>query len=591
MDNIILQEIDELVAELRNTSGIMNDPVSKLMVTTLVYQAQKIKDDIARIPERITERLCSTFVPKNKIDAIPALCLVRPSVKPKRDVLPHRIIDGTFFSYKISAKQSLNYYPLFKSLILPYTRQYQVTPHGLRSDKGLTEIRFGKKGQVWIGLEISSEIETFQHVSFLIKNSGGLLPKRIAVSNGTVDLSFSSANKFDEISMVEPFDSQQMSAGFLETVSIWRRTINGGESNRLVIITDSLIDRDAFKCRAYPKVFQQFLESNDLDQFDNNILWVLFDFGADYEVPTDIEIVPNTIPVVNVSINNVTLTQSSPVSKLTKNDGSFFLSVVETPLASQNQGFSTNGDEFVIRDFDTSCYNPETLYKDVRNIYNHFIDDYHAFIDYHGLKDGESIRSLREMVNRIGKSVISTPEIKNRYDEGTYAMRNVNLSSQSGPIKISYLTTFGRLGNSPRAGDFMENKKDAGLSKEVSVVTDADCGEDKADADQMYEMLRYYTLTADRLFTKMDIDAFIRLQLLKEFGKEETKRISYDISVQGAAGDTKLCRGLYIDILFKDLKNYQKAVSLSLNEKLRQLIEDKSCISMPIIIKLNSLDQ
>jgi len=591
MDKVIQQQIDRLITELENSNRIMNDPVSKLMVTTLVYQAQKIKDEIERIPERITERLSSIFVPKNKINAIPAVCLVQPSVKARRDITPHIITDGTFFSYKINARQSLNYYPLFKNRIIPYTRLYMLTPRWLRSDKGYTEIQLGKKGQVWIGLEVTSEIDTFQYVSFLVKNTGGILPKSISVCNEAVDLTFSDASQFDELPMAELFDSQQMDAELIETISIWRHCINGGDSNRLAYVTDSLTDRDAFKCKAYPKVFQHYLESNDLDQFDNNILWILFDFGNEYEVPDNIEIIPNIVPVVNINVNNVTLTQSSPIAKLTKNDGSYFLSVVKTPLAAQHQGFSVNDEEFVIRDFDVSCYNPENLYKDIRNLYNHFIDDYHAFIDYHDLKDGESIRSLREMVNRIGKSVEHNRDMKNRYDEGTYAMRNINLSSQSSPVKITYLTTFGKLGNTPRAKEIMENKKDAALAKEVNVVTSADCGEDKASADQMYEMLRYHTLTADRLFTKMDIDAFVRIKLLKEFGNEEVKRISHNISIGGATSETKLCRGLYVDISFKDLKNYKEAVSMSFDAKLKQMIVDKSCISMPIIVTLKSLEQ
>lgn len=88
----------------------------------------------------------------------------------------------------------------------------------------------------------------------------------------------------------------------------------------------------------------------------------------------------------------------------------------------------------------------------------------------------------------------------------------------------------------------------------------------------------------------MDIDAFLRVQLLKEFGKDEIKRISYSISIQGAGGERKLVRGLYIDIFFKDAKNYQKAMSIALDRKLHQLIIDKSCIAMPIFICIKNND-
>jgi len=586
MNSIIQKNIDELIVELKNTGLNINDPVSRLMTVTLLHQAQKIKDEIAALPSRIVERICDTFVPKNKIDAIPALSLVQPSAKSKRDITPHNVVDGCYFTYKIDSKQSLSYYPLYKNLILPFAKSYLLTPTIFRTSDSFSKIQFGKKGQVWIGMEISEEIETLQNVSFYIRGTNGVIPKRILVGASPYELNFVSADRLDCIPMMEPFDSQQMNSKNLTVVSHWQNVLSNADNGRLIYIIDAIKDRDLFKCKAYPKSFQQSLESTDLDKFADNTLWLLFDFGEEYTVPEYIDIIPNVIPVVNVNVNSVTLTQSSPIAKLTKNDGSYFLSVIETPLSLQKQGFNVNEEDFVIRDFDSRAYNADNLLKDVRNLYNHFIEDYYAFVDYYGLKDGELIRSLRETVNKIGKSVLSNNEGQNRFDEGVYAMRNVKLISQTSPIKVSYMTTMGRKGNLPQEGVSMENKKDAALEKEVKVILSAMGGEDRATADQMYEMLRYYILTSDRLYTKMDIDAFIRLNLIKEFGKEEVKRISYVISIQGAEGVSKLQRGIYIDIAFKDNKNYQKALSIALDRKLRQQIIDKSCIAMPITVSL-----
>lgn len=586
MDNVTQQNIEALIVEIKDAGVNINDPVSKLMVVTLLHQLQKIKDEIETIPARIVERLCSTFIPKDKIDALPAMALVRPLLKAKRDITPHKIIDGSFFTYKIDAKQSLSFYPVLKTVLLPFVKSYIITPSGLRSDDEYNHIRFGKKGQVWLGLEILSEIETMENVSFLIKGTGGLLPQTISVCSSTTELMFTCADNMDKLTMVEPFDSQQMDSRNISIVYHWQNILSRPENGRLIYITDSIKDRDLFKGKAYPRSFQQFLESTDLDRFAENTLWILFDFGDEYEVPETIEIIPNVVPVVNVSVNNVTLTQSSPISKLTKNDGSYFLSVLETPLSLQKQGFNVNSEDFVIRDFDSRSYNPDNLIKDVRNLYNHFIEDYHAFVEFNGLKDGELVRSLRDVVNKIGKSVMSNVEGQNRFDEGVYAMRNIKLIGQTAPVKVSYLTTMGRKGNFPKAGQSMENRKDAALDKDVYIVGSACGGEDRASADQMYELLRYHTLTSDRLYTKMDIDAFLRLHVVKEFGKEEAKRISYNISTQGATGYSKLQRGLYIDISFKDNKNYQKALAMAWDRILRQQIIEKSCISMPIIVTL-----
>lgn len=585
MDSTIRTNIDELIQDLRNSGASVEDPVTKLMVTTLVHQAQKIKDEISELPSKVLERLCTYFVPKNKIDAIPSLCLVQPTLKSRKGIGPHKLTDGTFFNYKLDTKSSLSFYPLYRNTIIPFTARYLLTERKLILKNEVIELRLSMKGKVWFGLELPDEIDSLDGFSIYLKGCNGVLPQRISLGNGT-ELSYTAADKLSDIPMMEPFDAQQANPSAVEVLSIWKNELVNPERGRLIYITDKLKDRDAYKCRTFPKSFQQMLEDTDLNRFANNNLWLLLDFGEEFDIPDNIELIPNVLPVVNVAMNTVTLTQSSPIAKLTKDDGSYFLNVVETSLSAQKQGFNMVTEDIVIRDFDNSAYNPALLQRDVRHLYNRFIEDYYAFVDYNGLKDGELIRSLRDLVNRIGKSVTDPHDIKNRYDEGTYAMRSVNLNGMSTSVKISYLTTFGKLGNSPKAGAVMENKKDAAIDKDIRIIASARGGEDKATADHKYEMLRYYTLTADRLFTKMDIDAFLRLQLLKEFGKDEVKRISYEISIQGAGGPTKLVRGLYIDIRFKDEKNYRKAESTSLDKRLHQMIVDRSCISMPIIVTL-----
>ena len=90
-------------------------------------------------------------------------------------------------------------------------------------------------------------------------------------------------------------------------------------------------------------------------------------------------------------------------------------------------------------------------------------------------------------------------------------------------------------------------------------------------------------------YTKKDIEALIRKEIITEFGKEEFKRIFIELKIEGAAGETKLQRGLYITIKFKDKKNFEKAVNTSLKNRIYQKIINRSCISMPIIISINNL--
>lgn len=89
----------------------------------------------------------------------------------------------------------------------------------------------------------------------------------------------------------------------------------------------------------------------------------------------------------------------------------------------------------------------------------------------------------------------------------------------------------------------------------------------------------------------MDIDAFLRKELLAEFGKEEFHRIFIKMSVQGSGGEPSLRRGLYIDIEFRDSKNYEYARSVAYDRLMEQRISNRSCISMPIIVTLKNLDE
>ncbi len=585
MDNIIATEIEHVLQELNLATTQIVDPVAKLMVSTLVFEAQKIKDAIERLPESVVDRLCTFFIPQDKIDPMPALAIVQPKMKSIGPGTPQSISTNITLNFKFNNKLQLPYTTIFANLVLPYAKLHLVTPTMLKTGDLITPLSPSHKGQVWIGLETEAEVECLKDFSLLIRGTNGVLPRRVFVGNNTQELSSTNAARMEAVTMLPPFDAQQAGHAFNGIISHWKNVLNQLPDATLLYITDELTDRDFFRRMPYPRVFQQSMESADLDRFADNTLWIMLDFGPEYEVPNSIEIIPNAMPVVNVALNSVTLTSSAPIAKLNKDDETYFLKVVDTSCASKKQGFNQLSEQVTIRDFDTNSYNSQTLYTDVRNLYNRFIDDYHAFVEYNELKDGELVKTLRESLNRIARSVENTTP-RTRFDSGVFAMRHVNLTGQASTLKVSYLTTHGARGNAPIMGELMENKKCPSLEKDLKVVVGASGGADKANADQRYEMMRYYMMTGDRLFTRMDIDAFLRLQLLKEFNLAEMKRINYDISVQGAEGDKRLVRGLYIDIAFKDEKNYQKAIHSNLAERLRQLIEQRSCLSMPVRVKL-----
>lgn len=596
MDVDLQKRIDETIALINKLSNShvdyqTMDPVAKMMLVAMMNEAEKIRDNIQMTERHLIEKYCEHFVPRQLVEAMPSITLLRPSFKTNKENETVRIGKNSLFAYKTAAaKIPLNYIPIFSTFLIPDKDVYTLSRNRLTVRNEVRDICMEHDNCVYVGINTKAEIESLKGFSIFITGTKGLCPARISVGAEEKQLDFATMHDMEDIEMEEPFDAQQSSSKFFSIIESWKQSLTNMDDAVLIYITDDTIDRDLFKPRTFPRIFQQWLESEVLDCFDNLTLWLKLQFPDGYVVTDECKVMINVFPVANVDVNTLMLTQSSPIAKLQKIENSYFLDVIETSNSSQKQGFSKASDEILIRDFDAMCYHDGDLYRDVRNLYNHFVDDYYAFIEYNGIKDGEVLKQLRETINRLGKSV-GQKNNKFSFDSGTYAMRNMSLQSSASAVRVNYMTTQGAIGNRIKAGEKMENKKLPLLNKEVEVIAGGMCGADKASADERYELMRYYALTVDRLYTKMDIEAFLRKEIMAKFGKSEFSRIHTDISIAGNGGETKLRRGLYIDISFKDRKNYDHAAADGFDKLLRQKIINKSCISIPIVVELKCLEE
>lgn len=595
MDIDLENRVNRAIEELKSLSPDQYDfnemdPVARMLFIAMLNEVQKIDDHIDTLCQQIVDKYCTDFIPGDKVSAIPAIAIIAPRLKAKKDAVPISIGNGAVFSYKIDVHSTpLNYVPLFTTTVLPYDDLFVLSHSRLSHLEESVNISMRNKNRMWIGITMPVEVECLTGVSMLIKGTHGIVPERILTGDNS-ELEFSTIGKMENIEMAEPFDAQQTSGAFFTCIEAWKERLLNMENATLLYITDKLTDRDIFKPRTFPNCFKQELEDDVLNCFKPNTVWLQVEFPDEFALSSESQVIINALPVINVDQNVLTLTQATPIAKLQRQEGSFFLSVTETSASGIKQGFGETGQDIIIRDFDAHRYHDGDLYRDVRNLYNRFIDDYYAFIEYNGIKDGEALRQLRQTINQIGKSVGSR-NAKFKFDSGTYVMKNMNQEQDSSAVKVSYLTTQGRIGNTPQAGQLMENKGLPAIEQKVEIAVGAMGGCDKATPDEQYELLRYFTLTNDRLYTKMDVDAFLRKEIIAEFGKEEFRRINIKISIEGASGPSSLRRGLYVDIEFKDKKNYEKAISQSLKTQLLQRIENKSCIAMPIIINLINLDK
>ena len=595
MDLELQNKVNDTIEQLKQLSiddfdFQQMDPIAKMMLVALVYEFQKIYDHIDGLDQRIVERYCTDFIPRQEVEAIPAITLLQPTFKANKDNEGVYVGSGVQFSYKTEQrKQPINYIPLFNNFALPYSEIIVVHQDNEYCKSG----NMYKPNRLWVGIKTNVEIESIKGLSLFIKGTNGITPEHIYTGVDSQELDFATPREMEQVEMAEPFDAQQASGQFFSFLGIWKEFLLNMKEASLLVITDETKSRDLFKPRAYPRMFEHWNLTDTLKQFEMvKPLWLQIEFPEGYVVPHDCEVTLNVIPVVNVDICSLTLSDHTPIAKLQKQDDSFFLRILETSVASNRQGFGMLNDEVIVRDFDASCYHSGDLYRDLRNLYNRFIDDYYAFMEYNDIKDDKTQKLLRETINKIANNnSIKDPNNKFKFDSGTYVMKNLRQNQVSSSIKVNYITTQGEIGNLPKAGETMENKKIPVFNQKVPIIVSAMGGDDKASADERYELLRYYSLTNDRLYTKMDIDAFLRKEIMVVFGKEEFKRIIINMSIDGVGGPTSVQQGLYIDISFKDKKNYERALDISFDKLIQQRIESKSCISMPIIVKLRNLEE
>ena len=601
MDDEIKRMARETVNYLRSVSvddmDFDNmDPIAKMMLIAVLYEGRKLRDEIASIPQKIKERYCSDFIPYDKVGAVPAITILQPTFK-SRTVTDISVVNsGLSFLYKKKdSKLQLNYLPVFETKLLPYSDIFVISHSFIKHQHEEVSVSMQPKNCIWLGIVTDVEIDNLSSLSVFVKGTNGILPEHVSVISDNRDadireLEIATMCEMENIRILEPFDAQQSSGTFFSFVEKWKECLLNMDNAALFYVTDSINDRDIYKPHAFPKSFQQWFEEETLDRFPKNTLWLQLDFADNYVVPENAEVTINAVPVVNIDVNGVTLTQTMPIAKLQKQDNSFFLGVLETSTAAHRQGFSMTSNDVIIRDFDASSYHNGDLYRDVRNLYNKFLEDYYAFIEYNGIKDGEILRHLRETINKLGKAVGETND-KFKFDSGTYVMRNLNQEDPTSVTKVSFITTLGQIGNLPQPGETMENRKMPAINQKVDILVPAMGGADKASVDVRYELFRYYALTNDRLYTRMDIDAFVRKEIMLAFGKQEYHRIFVRINIQGVGGEKSLRRGLYIDIEFKDQKNYDCALAKSFDTLIRQKIENHSCIAMPIIVTLKNLEE
>jgi len=558
-------KVKNRVAELQRALGqdeqriSLSDPVAKMMLVAMAHQSCEIERKMDQTVARLSEQFCDQVLQRSNLQAQPAVSVV--NIGNGSEYAPYYIDENDIFTYKAA---KCNFRPIFKSRIVPgrivacFMNNMLLQPNSSPLQATWPDNRH--KDEIWLAFDAAGEVKTLEDA--MIAFSHPLPSDMLMAEVGDVQIPMSLVMEDTPRTLNSNFMLMEFWKKSLVYYGLWlykfgkcsnKRTLHRGE------IPAWIMDSYA------QEIIEPFV--------GNRYLWIRIKTSKGISLPLNTAILLNSIPVVNYDINDVKLSYSEPIQRL-ENDkmGTFFLDVVQNQEQAQ---------EFFIRDFDVSQYDNERIREDVTNLYHHYVNDYFAFVDSNSLHDGATLRSLRQSMMMVYDSLDEYRSGNTRPYGGAYAIRNPRNNQQ--PMVLTYFTTNGEKGNLLRRGGRLTSTNAA--VGDVEALIDATGGRDKIrDIKTRKELARYIVNSKDRLFSKIDLLQYCKMEFMRAFGEESIGYCNITLSESSIPidGHIEKCINIHFNIISEVLKeevnNSDFFNYLKINIELRKSFEQNVII-------------
>lgn len=509
----------------------LSDPVAKMMLVAIAHQSCEIERKMDQTVARLSEQFCDQVLQRNNLQAQPAVTVL--SIGNGREYAPYHIDERDVFTYKAA---KCNFRPIFKSRVIPgrivacFMNNTLLQPNSAPLQATWPDNR--RKDEIWLAFDAAGEVNTLEDA--IIAFSHPLPSDRLMAEVGDVQIPMSPVMEDTPRTLNSNFMLMEFWKKSLVYYGLWlyrfgkcsnKRTLQRGE------IPAWIMDSYA------QEIIEPFV--------GNRYLWIRIKAAKGISLPLDTAMLLNSIPVVNYDIQDVKLSYSEPIQRL-ENDktSTFFLDVVQNQEQAQ---------EFFIRDFDVCQYDNERIREDITNLYHHYVNDYFAFVDSNSLHDGATLRSLRQSMMLVYDSLDEYRSGNTRPYGGAYAIRNPRNNQQ--PMVLTYFTTNGERGNLLRRGGRLTSTNVA--VGDVEALIDATGGRNKVrDIKTRKELAKHIVNSNDRLFTKIDLLQYCKMEFMRAFGEEAIGYCNIFLSESNIPvdGHIEKCINIHFNIISEVLK-------------------------------------
>ena len=509
----------------------LSDPVAKMMLVAMAHQSCEIERKMDQTVARLSEQFCDQVLQRSNLQAQPAVSVV--NIGNGREYASYYIGEKDTFTYKAA---KCNFRPIFRSRIVPgrivacFMNNMLLQPNSTPMQATWPDNRH--KDEIWLAFDAAGEVNTLEDAMIAFSHP---LPSDILMAEvGDVQIPMSLVMEDTPRTLNSNFMLMEFWKKSLVYYGLWlyrfgkcsnKRTLHRGE------IPAWIMDSYA------QEIIEPFV--------GNRYLWIRIKASKGISLPLNTAILLNSIPVVNYDIQDVKLSYSEPIQRL-ENDktSTFFLDVVQNQEQAQ---------EFFIRDFDVCQYDNERIREDITNLYHHYVNDYFAFVDSNSLHDGATLRSLRQSMMMVYDSLDEYRSGNTRPYGGAYAIRNPRNNQQ--PMVLTYFTTNGERGNLLRRGGRLTSTNAA--VGDVEALIDATGGRNKIrDIKTRKELAKHLVNSNDRLFTKIDLLQYCKMEFMRAFGEEAIGYCNISLSESNIPvdGHIEKCLNIHFNIISEVLK-------------------------------------
>lgn len=564
MDTTIKNRVAEMqqAFEQEELRISMADPVSKMMLVALAHQTNEIDRKIEDSIVRLSEKFCYQVLQNCDLRALPAVSVIK--IENGKEYSPYLVDETTAFALK-SAK--CNFRPLFRTQIVPgnvicsYADGVLHYPYQepIRAQKDNIQ----HAGEVWIAYEAAGEVDSFEE-SILALNHPLSSDTQLSVEISNQTYMLRPAMEEEVYALNSNFMLIEYWRQHLIYHHLWFYRFSKAEHAMPVMKSDM------------PAWMYEMFDTETLAPISaRRYLWLRITSPSGCMLRADSDIGFNCLPVADYDINTVKLSYTEPIKPLENmKNGMQFLDVVQDAELVN---------EYFVRDFDVNQYDNNRISEDILKLYRHYIDDYYAFVDSNALNDGTTLRNLRMAMVQI-TDALSDIAAGQKPLNGVYAIRSPYNNQQ--PVVISYIVTHGERGNQLKAGTKMTCSLAA--AGEVYSLIDASGGRNKISGNMVRRELAKFEVNSNgRLFTKIDILNYCKLELLRAFGDDALRFCTISSSEGMMPVDNHIERCLNITFSFTSERYYNMAKEVNFEGYLQVNVEMRKSINISVNIIIN----